>query len=244
MAKSFNTKHSLLIGAPLVVGLLTSPLWATIPEHEEIGRSFVDTGTIDLVYPRLAQVGGDEIGGGNNGGGRDETDAPDDDGPSARINPGTAVVVSDAQTAQIVNQLNQIQAICEFMADEYRVACFATTYRELAKDIPANGDYAEVKKALNDAAQKLDTLSRNNRDRAKPALRARLSTGTGRTVSTPPIAAVRADRAPQINRQASDIVAEAETVLLRSASSDARRAIHYQRIAAAVGSNKVLLRSA
>lgn len=242
MAKSFNTKHSLLIGAPLVVGLLTSPLWATIPKHEEIGRSFVDTGTIELVYPRLAQVGGDEIGGGNNGGGRDETDAPDD-GPRVQ-NPGTPVVVSEAQTTQVVNQLDQIQAICEFMADEYRVACFATTYRELAKDIPANGDYAEVKKALNDAAQKLDTLSRSNRDRAKPALRARLSTGTGRTVSTPPIAAVRADRAPQINRQASDIVADAETVLLRSASSDARRAIHYQRIAAAVGSNKVLLRSA
>jgi hypothetical protein len=55
--------------------------------------------------------------------------------------------------------------------------------------------------------------------------------------------AVRQPQAAELNRQASDIVAEAETILLRSASSDATRAIHYQRIAAAVGSNKVLLRS-
>lgn len=243
-------KLPLLIGAPLAVGLLTSPLWATTARYEEPDLTLVDTSRIELIYPQFAQVGGDEIsgggdnGGGNNGGGggRDTSDRADDDGPGNRP-VGSAITVTDARTAQIVNQLRQAQAICEFMSDEYRISCFATTYRELAKEIPSNGDYAEAKKALNDAAKKLEALARNNVDRAKPALRAKIRTGGGATVSTPPISAVRKDRAPSLNRQASEIVAEAETVLLRSASSDARRAIHYQRIAAAVGSNKVLLRS-
>lgn len=240
MSKLFTKKHSLLIGVPLAVGLLTSPLWATVPKHDDPGRDFVDTSRVDLIYPRFAQVGGDEIGGTD---GRQETQNPDDEetnGPSPLSPP---VEVSDAQTAQIVTQLNQIQILCENMGDEYRVACFSRSYRELAREIPANGDYAEVKKALNDAADKLEALARNNLDRTKPPLRARMTTSSGQTVSTPPIPAVRADRAPQINQQAAAIVEEAETVLLRSASSDARRAIHYQRIAAAVGSNKVLLRS-
>jgi hypothetical protein len=55
---------------------------------------------------------------------------------------------------------------------------------------------------------------------------------------------VKAEVVQQLNLEASNILEEAETKLLRSASSDAKRAIHYQRIAAAVGSNKVLLRSA
>lgn len=250
MPKPFDKKIPLLIGAPLAVGLLTSPLWATTPKYDDFAPDLVDTTRIELILPQFAQVGGDDIpsdpgdngGNGNNGGGRDTSQNPDNDGPNVGAT-GAAVTVSDARTAQIVTQLNQAQKICEFMSDEYRVACFAATYRELAKDIPSNGDYAEVKKALNDAARKLDSLARSNVDRAKPALRAKLTTGAGKTVTTPPIAAVRKDRAPEINRQASAIVAEAETVLLRSASSDARRAIHYQRIAAAVGSNKVLLRS-
>lgn len=234
MAFSPKSKLPYLIGAPLAVGLLSTPLWATTPRDLESVRDLVDTTRIELIYPQVAQVGGDEIGGNNSGG--------DDDQFTPRVT-GPAVLVSDAQTAAIVDQLNQIQRICEFMGDDYRISCFVQTYRELAKEIPANGDYAEARSVLLDTAQKLDNLARGSRDRSKPALRARLTTPAGKTVSTPPITAVATARAAQLNQQASSIVAEAETVLLRSASSDARRSIHYQRIAAAVGSNKVLLRS-
>lgn len=208
---------------------------ARAPDSAQVGRSFVDTSRIELLGPQLAQVGGDEIGGGG---------GTDDGGSNRRTPPaGPDVPVSDGQTAQIVTQLERIQQICEFMGDEYRLACIATTYRELADDIPANGDYAVARETILNAARELDTLVRSNRDRQKPALRARLRAPSGQSVQTPPIAAVRADRAVQLNRQASNILEEAETVLLRSARSDATRAIHYQRIAAAVGSNKVLLRS-
>lgn len=225
-----------MLGAPLAIGFIASPLFATTERPEDVGRSFVDTTAIELIYPQYAQVGGDDIGGGgdNNDGGENRS-PPRTSGP--------VVEVSDPQTAAIVRQLNQNQRLCEAMGDEYNIACFAQTYRELANEIPANGDYAEAREAILDAARELDNLVRRNIDRSKPAVTARLTTSTGQTVRTPPIAAVRADRAPQLRQQAANILEEAETVLLRSASSDSTRAIHFQRIAAAVGSNKVLLRS-
>lgn len=231
-----KTSTARFIGIPVLVGMLTSAIHASTPDA---GRSMIITGTasvsVELVYPQYAQVGGDDIGGGSNSG-------ADDD--NRRVTPsGPAVAVSNARTTQIVNQLNQIQNICEFMGDEYRVSCFATTYRDLADEIPANGDYEEAREVLLDTARKLDSLVRSNLDRQKPALSARIRTEGGQSRPTPPMRAVQATRAAELNRQASTIVAEAETVLLRSASSDAARAIHYQRIAAAVGSNKVLLRS-
>jgi hypothetical protein len=236
-----NKKLPFLIGAPIAVGLLTSPLWATTPKHEELGRSFVDTTQIELIYPQFAQVGGNSVDSSNND--NDQSNSNDNQ-QNQNIASGPSVEVSDAQTAVILRQIEDSERICEFMGDEYRISCFAQTYRDLAEEIPSNGDYAEAKTALMDASRKLDALARSNRDRSKPALRAKTKSSNGRTVTTRPITAVPLSRAPELNRQASAIVAEAETVLLRSASSDARRAIHYQRIAAAVGSNKVLLRSA
>ena len=63
-------------------------------------------------------------------------------------------------------------------------------------------------------------------------------------VTTPPITPVKPETIVPLRQAAANVLEEAETKLLRSASSDAKRAIHYQKIAAAVGSNKVLLRSA
>ena len=221
-------------GLPAILGMITTPVMATTFDPGLGIAPPPQAGQIELIYPRYAQVGGDEIGGGDSG------SSDNDDRRVARTGP--PVPATEAQTTQIVRQLGQIQQICEFMGDEYRIACFAQTYRQLAEDIPANGDYAESREVLLETARKLDNLVRNNIDRSKPALQARIDTDRGQ-VQTPPMRAVQAPRAPQLNRQASNIVEEAETQLLRSASSDASRAIHYQRIAAAVGSNKVLLRS-
>jgi len=231
-----NSKNKLtyLAGLPAIVGMLSTPVLASTVDPGVGIAQPPRMGQIELVYPRYAQVGGDEIGG------SDSSSSDSDDRRVARTGP--PVPASEAQTTQIVNQLNQIQQICEFMGDEYRIACFAQTYRQLAEEVPANGDYAESREVLLETARELDSLVRSNLDRAKPALRARINTDQGQ-VQTPPMRAVQEPRATQLNRQASNIVEEAETQLLRSASSDATRGIHYQRIAAAVGSNKVLLRS-
>ena len=233
---NFTSPAMRLFGAPVILSLLATPVLAATQHHGPVSIPSPSQPTIELIYPEFAQVGGDEIGGGSGG-------ADDGGGITPLPRTGPAEPVSDERTDQIVEQLSQIERICEFMGDEYRIACFAQTYRELADTISGRGEYAEAKDVLLDAARELDKLVRRNIDRQKPRLRARLSLDDGQTVSTPPIAAVRSDRAASLNNNAANILEEAETVLLRSAGSDAARGIHFQRIAAAVGSNKVLLRS-
>lgn len=234
----------LAIAMFLSVGLVISPLWASTQVFEEPRRSLVETNMLESTYRQYAQVGGDEIGDVENTV-EDEDPTLDrgGEGYAGTTNLGQVVAISDARTEQIVNQLYQIQKTCEFMTEAYRVSCFASTYRKLADEIDTNGDYAEVKRALADAARKLSYLAQKNVDRSQPLLRARLTTKTGETVTTPPIVAIRNEVMNDINRQGSEIIAETETILLRSADANSRVAIHYQRIAAVVGSNKVLLRS-
>lgn len=226
-----------IIGLPVLLGLLSTPIHASTPD---VGRADLNTNltvrSVELIYPQYAQVGGDNISGGDN--------ESSDSNRVSGIPSGPPVAASTQQTNLFVRRLNESEQICDVMDEEYRIACFAVTYRELAKEMPANGDYEEARDVLLDTARKLDDIVRSNIDRQKPALTARIRNNTGQSQPTPPMRAVQAPRVAELNRQASDVLAEAETVLLRSASSDATRAIHYQRIAAAVGSNKVLLRSA
>ena len=232
-----KTSTTRIFGLPALVGMLATPLQASAPDplHITPEAGLVLRG-VELVYPEYAQVGGDNISG--------SSDNESGSNDRIRVAPsGPAVPATTAQTTIIVNLIRESEQICDFMSVEYRVSCFAETYRQLAEEIPSNGDYAEARDVLLDTARKLDTLVRNNVDRQKPALTARIRREGGASVPTPPIRAVQEARVTELNRQASNIIEEAETVLLRSASSDATRAIHYQRIAAAVGSNKVLLRS-
>ncbi|MFP7675212.1 hypothetical protein ACG74X_17830 [Marivita sp. S0852] len=227
-----------LIGAPVVLSLLSTPMLASTQSQLGLPDTVQPRPVLELIYPKIAQVGGDDIGGGGQ-----SRDGGEGGSFTSPVPSGPPVQATEATTAMILFQMDRNETICEFMDDEYRIGCFAATYRELANEIPGNGDYAEAREVILKAARELDQLTRRNIDRQKPPLRARLSNESGPSASTPPIAAIRSDAVAQVNRQASNILQEAETVLLRSASSDATRAIHYQRIAAAVGSNKVLLRS-
>jgi hypothetical protein len=233
-----NKYTCLVLGVLAPVSMVATPLLAKTPTASEILKVHsAGALSVDLEYPRFAQVGGSPI---------DEPtyeyDEPEpSDGPSES---GPSIEFSEDQTALVVVQLQQIQSICAATEPAYRTDCFATLYRQLAEDIPENGDYTEIKEILETASRDLKKLSNANRDKDKPAVRATLTTDTGLAIKTPPINAVKAEVVQQLNLEASNILEEAETKLLRSASSDAKRAIHYQRIAAAVGSNKVLLRSA
>lgn len=232
-----KTSTTRILGLPALIGMLASPMQAATPDPL---RAMPDTGivlrSVDLLFPQYAQVGGDNI-----GGSADNESGSNERPRTAPVGP--AVEATTAQTTVIIRRLDESEQICETMGDEYRPACFAATYRQLAEEIPANGDYSEAREVLLDTARKLDTIVRNNVDRQKPALTARVRREGGSSAPTPPMRAVREARVAEVTRQAANILEEAETVLLRSASSDAARAIHYQRIAAAVGSNKVLLRS-
>lgn len=151
----------------------------------------------------------------------------------------------EAQASLVAQNLAQIQKICEDMGDEYRVACFAVTYKDLANALQRNGGDEIIRSTLHTAARKLDQLVQNNLDREKPALRAYLTDKSGeKLVTTRSMDATAATRTAALKIQAAEILEEAETVLLRSASSTSpTRALSYQKVAAAIGSNKILLRS-
>lgn len=154
--------------------------------------------------------------------------------------PATATVQT---TDRIVGEISAARDFCGRIGQqEYVIDCLADQLERAAGNIPRRGDYAEARSVLAGAASDLRSLARDNAD---PTLgRARLrEPGTGGQSSSRPITPVRSDALAALNEQAATILQEAETVLLRSAENSERRMVHYQRIADAVGSTKVLLRS-
>ena len=146
----------------------------------------------------------------------------------------------------IVNRLRQIQRICSAVNEEYRLDCLATSYSSLTNALRNSGGDAVVLQSLEGASAKLRTLVVRNLDRTKPALRAHLTNpeSGARILSTSPIQAVQTERLPAVRQQAVASLEEAETVLLRSSTRITEQSLLYQRVAEAVRSNKVLLRSA
>lgn len=133
------------------------------------------------------------------------------------------------------------KAFCEGLTQsEFTVDCLGDSLEKAAAGLPDSGDYGTVKAALLDASRKLSALAQQNASQSLTRSIARSADGT---TSTRQFTPVDSAVAAQINAQASAILDELETVLLRSAQNSERRQLQFQRIAEAVGSNKILLRS-
>jgi len=153
-------------------------------------------------------------------------------------------VYSDVATDALVRDLNAASEFCRQIGEsEYVVDCLGDRLAEIARRLPANGAYAESREALETAAQKLEALVRENASAALPPLRIATRSLSGGGTQNRVLRAIDTANIASVTEQAVAILQEAETVLLRSAESSQRRRVHYQRIATAVGSNKLLLRS-
>ena len=108
--------------------------------------------------------------------------------------------------------------------------------------MPQSGDYADARAALLDASAKLHKLATDNAAAGVPRVTMR-SSDAGGIRTTRPLVPVDAAVLSAVGEQAAEVLAELETVLLRSGEASATRRGHYDRIAVAAGSNKVLLRS-
>ncbi len=158
-------------------------------------------------------------------------------------NSAFGVDVSDEVTETIARQLQAAQDFCRRVpSDEYTVDCLGDALENIARNMPKTGDYAEAQVAVAQAARKLRALARENTSPDLPTGFIR-STGADATRSNSPLVPVRTDTLAQTNAAAFAIIEEAETILLRSAANSAVRKVHYEQIAQAVGSSKVLLRS-
>jgi hypothetical protein len=141
---------------------------------------------------------------------------------------------------RVAAALEAATRFCAALPDaSYRIDCLADRLSTVAASMPSTGPYAASRKAIADAGRKLGATARKYADASNP--RNRYAAGDTRTGR--PLTPVRPDAAAAANREATAIVAEAETVLLRSGATQPAAAAQIERIAAALASNKVLLRS-
>jgi hypothetical protein len=171
----------------------------------------------------------------------EEPPSPNDEGIEA--GPG-AVNLSSANTDKIANKIAEANATCgSVILRKYRLDCLRVYYLNLAKSLPERGDYRPIRKALLDAAAKLDAIVTANVDPTEPRIRPRVRNKPA-APRMPPLRAVKPEVEARVFREAEKIVAETAIVILRSGEDPTRRTAHYQQIAEAVDSNLVILRSA
>jgi hypothetical protein len=150
---------------------------------------------------------------------------------------------STENTDAVIHQLEQATAYCSVIGQsEYVIDCLAERLTVIAANLPEGGDYADARAALNAAAARLSELVAENQDGDFPASLTR-SLRPDAPPASRPLRPVRSDNLAATLAAASGILAETETQLLRSSTASSE-AVHFQRIAAAVGNtNTILLRS-
>ena len=184
----------------------------------------------------LAYSSGDG-GGGSDGAGEVELINRTKSGQRIRNKPRAQQVngqgINNRNTGIISADISSIPSQCQFLPQEYRVDCLAQELREASR-IVRNSGYKNANREIASAAKKLDRIVKRNEDKSAPKIKR-----NGKTYR-----AVKKSSVKKVNRQAKKIVAETKTKLIRSAGNSALKKTHYTKIAKAVGSTKVLLRSA
>lgn len=140
----------------------------------------------------------------------------------------------------IITSLNTAAGFCNIGA--YAIDCLSERLGVLAQQMEGQKEFNDVRKILKDASRKLNSVARQNLSTTLAP--ARFATKEAKPVTTSRrLLPVAEDRQAAAISQAIAIIDEAQTLLLRSAGGTNDRTIQYQRISAALGSNKVLLRS-
>lgn len=140
-----------------------------------------------------------------------------------------ALARSEAFTSQIVGKLESGIRECQALPTVYRFDCYRQNYRAVGRDLK-RPDYRPAQSALRRVEKTLNTIVRKNTDKTKPQIS---QNGRKYKAITPQAVKPAAAAFDQAR-------AEATTVLLRT-KGDMKP--HFERIAAVVGSNKVILRA-
>jgi hypothetical protein len=172
--------------------------------------------TLSLAVPLTTPVFASEGGGGDSG----DFDSGGGGGAS----------LSNATTKQVVKIIKRGVSRCQTVPLVYRFDCYRQTYHLAANYLNGRPAYGDAQKALIAVEETLDRIMAQNVDPGKPPIRK----GVQRFYPVKPAAV------PKAKAELTRALGQAETVLLRAPD---RSAVHYARIADAVHSNKVLLRS-
>jgi hypothetical protein len=183
-----------------------------------------------------AQVSGGSAGGSAGG--------PEDVLEEGGGNDATATVssLSPSQVGTATSVAIEIAGrLCTRAPTNYRIDCLSAELAKAAENLPQNAFFGEAKAALQKASNQLRSISREYRDGTAPRVRV-ISPETGKR-SARPIVAVRDQQLRRANSEAFQVLEETQTILLRSADTASPRSGPYQKIAKALNSNKILLRS-
>lgn len=149
-------------------------------------------------------------------------------------------VPTDYLTSSIVKNIDGARAECGSYDPVYRIDCLRQRLADIARRIPAGPAYSEARQIISRASSKLGRIQAGVVDRKAPTKRSRANP---RLKQAKIYAAAKREKLGKAMEQARQVIEEAETQLLRAAENSDKRAGHYQKIAAALESTKVLLRS-
>lgn len=207
-----------IVRPPLEAPRGGAAFWAKIFKDIQMKRitAIVSLLLMSLSAPSFSQSYGGGGGGGWGGGWSDDK-----------------FVLSDQTTRKVSELLTGGVRNCQARLEKpYRYDCYREVYRRAARDLSGRRPYTEVRDALIQVERRLNSTVTRNADPQAP--RARLNFQSFR--------AIRPETLPQAKQEFIAALEEAETTLLRSAENGNNT--HFVRIAEALNSNKLLLRSA
>ena len=147
------------------------------------------------------------------------------------------------ETRKVTRNIESVNDRCDEVPTRLKIDCIAQRYEILAQSPELSGEYDNVRKALKSAAKQLCEVAENASDPAAPKERLTVERNGSTKAVGRPLTPVAAEKQEEAFAAAIKIIEETETLLLRSAGTSKRRQVSYQRIAQAMDSNKVLLRS-
>jgi hypothetical protein len=146
--------------------------------------------------------------------------------------------LTDLTASMISKELGEGREFCATVQRAYQIDCIADRFQALAEQLPRKGDYRDIRQGLRSASRDLNKVARSYAQPGAPKARFKAgSIRTGRLTPVNPPARAAAEA------QAAAVINTLQTVLLRSGEKDRAEQVLYQEISAAVGSNKLLLRS-
>ncbi|MEM1045649.1 MAG: hypothetical protein AAGL24_05845 [Pseudomonadota bacterium] len=147
---------------------------------------------------------------------------------------------SDSATNATVRLIGEVEQVCRSVSPEYRISCLGDGFKWVGKTMPNRPDYRAARSAISKAGSRLQSIAKQNRDRGAPVG----TTTQGREwKARKKFTPVEKSKLRSANAAAVAAIQEAETRLLRAGENSDKRRVHYQRIAAAMGSTKRILRS-
>lgn len=158
----------------------------------------------------------------------------DEDGP------GFTKAASD-RAEQLLKLSNPM---CGGLSKAYRIDCLAVQYKRIADGIERGGENERIREAFLTASQKLERIVEANVDTVTPPIQPRITVQGQQPWTSPrPLRPIAPEKQAVADRAAAVVVQELETKLLRSSENSDRRKDLFVKVADAVDSNKVLLRS-